>query len=332
MDGLEKLSTEVADSVRALAEEILLDTAFSLDRPVSHEGLSFIPIVQNETEEQEIEYINAALAIEQGVLELTEMGDAVNTIMAHNKGTIAVLIEEAEVLSAQGSQDRMVVSSVLLKPGEQRRIPVKCVHAPHGLRRGSAMRTIGSASYGLRSEMRSQKYRSIMTDVDHYIPETAVDQSEIWERVKSYCAVAGSADPDKYTEALEVLRKKAEEDAKQVMDSIPERTSGVIVFDAEGELLSFEMYRSHQAFWKRSGFIESIMIDFGKKDSRTLEDEVVFAKAVQLLMNLKNITPEEVIAQDGSDNLQIGTPEIKGEAITSVKGKLRRILYCSFGK
>lgn len=167
------------------------------------EGLFFVPIVQRESSEQEMEYMNAVKAIDKGLLKLIEMGDAVNTIMAHNIGKIPILIEEAEVLSAAGSQDRIVVSSVLLQPGERKRIPVKCVHAPHGLYRGNSLHTVGAASYGLRETMRCQKYQSVMTDVDNYVPETAVDQSVIWDRVKEYCKSAGTLDPDKYIGALD---------------------------------------------------------------------------------------------------------------------------------
>ncbi len=326
------MPTEAANMVRALADEILLDTVFSLDRPVSCEGLSFIPIVQKEPNEHDMEYINAAQAIEEGVLELTEMGDAVNTILAHNRGTIPIVIEEAEVLSAPGSQDRMVVASVILQPGKRKRIPVKCVHAPHGLRRGIGLHTIGAASYGLRENMRVQKYSSIMTDVEHYVPETAVDQSVIWDRVKEYCKEVGTKDPDKYIEALETLRSKAEGDAKKVIDGIPDRTSGLVILSAEGEFISFEMYRNHTSFSKRVGFIESILMEYGKKDTRTLEEEAAYAKAVQILMNLKKIKPEEVISQEGADNIHIGTEEMKGEAVVAEKDKMQRILYCSFGK
>jgi hypothetical protein len=317
--------------VRALAEEILHDTVFSLERPVNCEGLSFVPIVQNEPTEQEVEYINAAEAVEQGLLKLIEMGDAVNTIMAHNVGKIPILIEEAEVLSASGSQDRIVVASVMLQPGEQKRIAVKCVHAPHGLHRGSSLAPGGAASYGLKESLRRQKYCSIMTDVEHYVPETAVDQSVIWKRVKEYCKTAGTADPDKYTEALESLRKKAEGDAKHVAKDLPEKTAGMIILDAKGELISFELYRNYRSFSRRSGFIESVLMEYGKK-TRTMEEEAAFAKAVQLLMQLKEINPDEVITQEGSENLHLGAEFMKGEAITGKKQKKSTILYCSFGK
>jgi hypothetical protein len=326
------LSTEAADMVRTLAEEILLDTDFSLERPVTCEGLSFVPIVQKESSEQDMEYMNAAEAIEKGLLKLIEMGDAVNTIMAHNIGKIPILIEEAEVLSAAGSQDRIVVSSVLLQPSERKRIAVKCVHAPHGLFRGSGLRTVGAASYGLRETIRFQKYRAVMTDVEHYAPETAVDQSVVWDRVKEYCKSAGTPDPDKYVEALDALRKKAKGDSKEVQEALPNRTSGLIILDAIGELISFEFYRNHKAFSKRLGFIESVLMEYGKEKARTLEEEAAFAKAVQILMQLKEINPNEVVSHDASESIHVGTSYLKGEAVTGKKRKKSSILYCSFGK
>ncbi|MGY5854401.1 MAG: DUF6569 family protein [Candidatus Thorarchaeota archaeon] len=328
--------TGAVSQIRALAEEILLDTVFSLEQPVGCEGLSFVPIVQVEESTTEVEYITTAQALKAGVLEIIEGGDAVNTIIARNKGEIPILIEEAEVLVAQGSQDRMVVASVILQPGQETRIPVKCVHAPHSLHRGAGYGTMGYASYGLKSDIRRQKYQSIMTDVDHYTPETAVDQGAVWAKVEEYCGEAGTRDPTKYTEALKELRKIAEKSASEVKDTLPEKTCGLIVVRSDGKIIAMELYRSKQAFWNRIGFLESILLEYGKKEQSVLEGEAAWSAAIQLLLKLKDINPDEVIQKQGSDNLHIGLEELRGEAITgellkSELKSLKSILYCSLG-
>jgi len=204
-------TTNAVKSIRAFADDILQDSSFSLGRPISRSGLSLVPIVPVKESVVSEEFINAAEAFETESLVITEAGDAVNTITAKNTGQKPILIEESEVLVAPNSQDRIVVSSVIIQPGEEQRIPVKCVHAPHGLNRGAGFHSTGAGSLELKRKVRRMKYQSIMTDVEHYQPETAVDQSEVWEEVERYCKTLGMKDPTKYTDALTKVQEKATE-------------------------------------------------------------------------------------------------------------------------
>ncbi len=136
-------TTNAANQIRFFADEILQHTSFSLEGPISHRGLSLVPIVPVNESAISDDFINAAEAFEIESLIITEAGDAVNTIIAMNTGQKTILIEESEVLVAPNSQDRIVVSSVLLQPGEEKRIPVKCVHAPHGLNQGAGFHSTG---------------------------------------------------------------------------------------------------------------------------------------------------------------------------------------------
>ena len=320
-----------AAQIRALADEILLEGTFRMEGPISQQGLSIIPIVIADPTEASSDYLNAAQAMKTGALVITEAGDQVETILAHNTGSVPVLIEEGEVLRADGSQDRMVVASLLLQPGEQRRIPVKCVHAPHGLRAGAGYSSMGAASHRMRGSVKRQRYESIMTDVDHYTPEHAVDQGEIWGDVEHYCGVAGSSDRTKYTDSLEKQREKVREAAEKLRALLPEGTCGIIAIDSKGNVRAIEIYRSSQAFLSRAGLIESLLLAVLDEGTTPQEKEAAWAKALQILMKLKDISEDEVIVQEGSQNLHLRLEELTGEAIT---GKTRDdspevVLYCS---
>ncbi|MFW9789118.1 MAG: ARPP-1 family domain-containing protein [Candidatus Thorarchaeota archaeon] len=323
-------ATNATNQVRALAEEILQRTSFSLEDPVAHHGLSLVPIVPVSESESDETYLNAAEALEAGVLSITEAGDAVNTILARNSGKEPVLIEESEVLLASSSQDRIVVSSVIIQPGEEIRIPVKCVHAPHSLNRGAGFQSLGAGSLALKRKIRRMKYQSIMADVDHYIPETAVDQTEVWDEVERYSKALGLDDPTKYTDALARVQEKASEVAKEIRESLPEDTCGVIVVDSNGEAIAFEMYRNAQAFRKRLGFVESFAVEHYDVEKTPLQDEAASASALKLLETLKDINETDVASKDDSDNAVIGVRELKGEAL--LRRDLRSVLYCSLGK
>jgi hypothetical protein len=316
-----------AHHVRSFADEILQQTNFSLEGPISHNGLSLIPIIPIRESVISEEFVNAAEAFETEHLVITEVGDAVNTIIAKNTGQKRILIEDSEVLVAPNSQDRIVVSSVILQPGEEKRIPVKCVHAPHGLNQGAGFHSTGAGSLELKRKVRRMKYCSIMTDVEHYQPETAVDQSEVWEEVERYCKTLGMKDPTKYTDALAKVQEKATEIAREIRGSLPENTCGVIVVDSKGDAVAFEMYRRPQAFHKRAGYLESLTVELFDIEKKPLEAEAAWSSALQLLLKMKEIDVDSVVSKEDSESAIIGLDELRGEAVLAPGSE--SILYCS---
>ncbi|MHA1881595.1 MAG: ARPP-1 family domain-containing protein [Candidatus Thorarchaeota archaeon] len=319
-----------AAQIRSLADEFLLEELFSLETPLTHDSLSFVPIVKSDTSPHS-DYINAAEALERGVLSITEIGNIVEAILAKNTGQVPILIEAAEVLVADGSQDRIVVENVILQPGEEKRIAVKCVHAPHGLRGGAGFSSMGVAGGGLHKSMRRMKYQSIMTDVEHYTPAYAVDQSEVWSEVKEDGTDAGNTDPTKYQETLTKRRKEVSATTKKIRESLPKGVCGLVIMDRKGGVKSFELYRSPAAFQKRIGFIESIIMEHKSTGIGAIEREAAWATAIQLIHRMKQIKDEEVVVKSDSDNLHIGFDKLIGEAIVGSDSNNpdRPILYCT---
>ncbi len=319
-----------AAQIRALADEFLLNGVFSIETPIEYGSYSFVPITV-EKEHNTTDYLNAAEALETGDLVISEVGDAVESILAKNNSKRPILIEASEVLQGNGSQDRIMLESVILQPGEERRIAVKCVHAPHPLRGGTKFSSIGASGEGLRKSIFRQKYSSIMTDVDHYSPAGAVDQSGVWADVGDGGREAKSSDPTKYTETLEKKQKDIQKVAKQVRDKLPPRTSGLIVLNREGGIQAFELYRSSRAFEARKGFIESILMDKALTETWPLEPEAAWVMAIQLVYRMREITDGDVIVQKDSDNLHIGFDDLVGEAIvgTNPTSSQMSVLYCT---
>ncbi|MFQ5832605.1 MAG: ARPP-1 family domain-containing protein [Candidatus Thorarchaeota archaeon] len=325
-------STDAMKHVGTFASEILGNTAFGLESPISYSGVSLVPIVLTE-ETQDAQYLNAAEALKKGTLEITEAGDAVDSILARNTGDVPVLIEEAEVLVADGSQDRIVVATVILQPGEESRIPVKCVHAPHALRRGVEFSSIGSGSVPLKAGMRRMKYQSIMTDVEHYAPAAAVDQSEVWSEVERYCRSLGIKDTTKYTDAMAKIQKKARKMAKDVSSSLPENACGFIMVDTNGDVVALEFYRNSRSFNQRNGVLESLLVEYCDTKKKPSPKEAAWAEAIQLLLHLKEPKQDQVVSRERSDNIVIGLHGLKGEAVVGETGKdTPKLLYCSLGK
>jgi hypothetical protein len=307
-----------------------MDETFSIERPVEYGSYSFLPIVLNTANGTPATYLNAAEAIEDGSLLISEVGDDVESILAKNLGSKPILIEAAEILRGDNTQDRIVLQSILLQPGKESRIPVKCVHAPHYLRGGAGFSSMGASGEALRKKIHLRKYASIMTDVDHYTPAAAMDQREVWDDVEGYVDGENESDQTKYTEALDRKRKELSNAAEQIRGLMPKDTVGVIVIQRESGIQAFELYRSGNAFQKRAGFIESLLMDKSITDSWPLEGEAAWATGIQLIYKMRDVTDEEVIVQEGSSNLHIGIDDLVGEAITgTTDDNTHHILYCT---
>ncbi len=318
--------------IGTFASEILGNTAFGLESPISYNGVSLVPIVLTE-EIQDVHYLNAAEALKKGILQITEAGDAIDSILAKNTGNMPVLIEEAEVLVADGSQDRIVVASVILQPGEESRIPVKCVHSPHALRIGVGFSSIGSGSVPLKAGLRRMKYQSIMTDVEHYAPAAAVNQREIWSEVERYCKSLGIKDTTKYTDAMAKIQKKAKKMAQEVSNSLPENTCGFIMIDTNGDAVALEFYRNIRSFNQRKGVLESLLVEYSDTKKKPAPKEAAWAGAIQLLLHLKKPKQDQVISKEDADNIVIGLHGLKGEAVVGAIGEESlKLLYCSLGR
>jgi hypothetical protein len=325
-------ATEATRQIRDFAGELLDGSDFSLDSIVTHHGITVVPIVITEVEPSQ-EYINAAAALERGTLVITDGGDAVNTLIAKNTGDIPVLIEEAEVLVTGDSQDRIVVASVILQPGEETRIPVKCVHAPHGLRRGSSYMSVGGGSVPLKSGIRRMKYQSMMTDVEHYVPEEAVEQSEVWQEVERYGRSLGIDDVTKYSDAMAKIQKKTKEIADEIRDMLPDNTCGFIIIDTDGQPVAMEFYRNSKAFKHRVGVLESLVAEYCDKEKGPVSEKAARDEAKQLLRHLQKAKKKEAIAAKDSNNIVLGLQDLKGEAVA---GETReghsKLFYFTLGK
>jgi hypothetical protein len=332
MERRKMSATEATKQIRDFAGELLDGPDFSLDSIVAHHGLSVVPIVIAEAEPSQ-DYINAAAAIERGKLVITEAGDAVNSLLARNTGDIPVLIEEAEVLVTGDSQDRIVVASVIIQPGEEIRIPVKCVHAPHGLNRGSTYRSMGGGSVSLKSGMRRMKYQSMMTDVEHYTPETAVDQNEVWAEVERHGRKLGIKDTTKYADAMDKIQKKTKEIADEIRGKLPDNTCGFIVIDTDGQAVAMEFYRNSKAFKHRAGVLESLVAEYCDNEKSPISEETAHTEALQLLKHLKKVKKKEAIATRDSRNIVLGLKDLRGEAVAGeTREGLAKLFYFTLGK
>jgi hypothetical protein len=99
-----------------------------LGDPFSNEGLTLVPVFGIFTGLPEFVTLEQALASHSLVVTEVSQGGSVPTLMARNVGSAGVLMIDGEEL-AGAKQNRVLNTSVYIKPGQEIVIPVSCTEA-----------------------------------------------------------------------------------------------------------------------------------------------------------------------------------------------------------
>ena len=153
---------------------------------IGHRNLTLMPL-RGEGRGR-LEYVLAAEAIEAGELTVTEVDESgsVPELLAVNSGEKMVLLLDGEELVG-AKQNRILNTSVLLRPKSQTKIPVSCVEQG---RWHHVSDEFSSGSYS-PSMLRARKSR----DVTRSLRETGrahSDQQEVWHSVQHCMASTGT--------------------------------------------------------------------------------------------------------------------------------------------
>ncbi|MHA2208285.1 MAG: ARPP-1 family domain-containing protein, partial [Candidatus Thorarchaeota archaeon] len=188
-------------------------------------------------------------------------------------------------------------------------------------------------SVSLKSGMRRMKYQSIMTDVEHYVPETAVDQNEVWAEVERHGRKLGIKDTTKYSDAMDKIQKKTKEIANEIRNKLPDNTCGFIVIDTDGQAVAMEFYRNSKAFKHRAGVLESLVAEYCDDEKGSVAEKTARTGALQLLKHLKKAKKKEAMATKDSNNIVLGLKDLRGEAVAGeMRDGLAKLFYLTLGK
>ena len=144
-----------------------LDETHQVGAPIAEGPMAVFPVYRKGPSAIE-SYLTLDEAIDQKVIILTEKGSSgsVPLVIIKNTGSLPIYISAGEVIIG-GKQDRMVSYDVIIKPGKEMTVEVRCVE--HG--RWHAER---SANFSSGKSMGSLKTR---TAVQYK------DQGEVWSEV-----------------------------------------------------------------------------------------------------------------------------------------------------
>jgi hypothetical protein len=149
-----------------------------LGDPMSDGGLAAVPLFGRW--EAIPEFVTLEEAITSCRLAVTEIseGGAVPLLKARNSGPVGVLILDGEEL-AGAKQNRVLNTSVFIKPGQETTIPVSCTEAGRWSYRS---RSFGDSGYIAAPAIRVAANRSVTTNVRRGGSYHS-DQGKVWEEV-----------------------------------------------------------------------------------------------------------------------------------------------------
>lgn len=204
-------------------------------KTIGHANLTLVPLYGPRA--GRLDYILSSEAIEAGTLTITEVSEdgSVPELLAENEGSQLVLLLDGEELVG-AKQNRIMNTSVLLRPNSKTRIPVSCVEQG---RWHHTTREFSSGSYS-PSFLRQLKSKSVGYQL-RATGEARSDQGEVWDSVEESMASLCAESP---TMAMnDAVRQRSEafepyvnalgypQDARGVIAAVNGKFAATDVFD-----------------------------------------------------------------------------------------------------
>ncbi len=214
---------------------------------IGHQNLTLVPL-RGEGREQ-LDYILGAEAIEAGtltIMEVDESGSVPELLAVNETDQMILLLDGEELVGAK--QNRILNTSLLLRPRSKTKIPVSCVEEGRW-HDTSAHFCVGHYS---PSSLRARKSR----DVSQHLREAGEarsDQGAVWDSVKEEVAACGAAPPP--TMAMHDVFEQRQESFDAYVDALeyPKGACGVIAA-INGRFAAtdvFDKAETLQQIWRR---------------------------------------------------------------------------------
>ncbi len=205
-----------------------------LGAPRSAAGLTLFPVFSNGTHLTYQPFSHASTA---KAVEVTEIGVAgsVPELTARNAGDLPVLLMEGEILIGL-KQNRMLNTSVLIRPGTNVTIPVACVEAGRWRR---VSEKAGASRYAVSPSIRAAKMNSLSFSV-RTLGAFTPDQFVVWRGVDANLKKHMVSSPTSAYSEIEAKRHHVIEDVLGQLTPDPGQT-GVLAF-LGGQPLALDVF------------------------------------------------------------------------------------------
>ncbi len=226
-----------------------------LGDPVTDGGLTMVPVFGRFDKVPPVVTMEEAIA--SRILEVTEVseGGAVPSLRARNTGSIGILILDGEEL-AGAKQNRVLNTSVFIKPGQEIIIPVSCTEAGRWSYRTT---TFDDSGHVAAPAIRLAAARSVTANVRRGGAYHS-DQDAVWKEVSSLQERHRLVSPTSAARDVYEGRKSDMERREAAFACLPEQTGLVALWS--GRVAGMDVIASDRAYARLHGrLVRSYALD-----------------------------------------------------------------------
>ena len=260
-----KNERSAAELFREFIDDLQRENTYRFSSPWRPKGsLSIVvPIIQT-GDPKSRKYITLQ---ETENLTITDSG-SIGGVKVTNKGEAPIFLKIGSILRGIGTQSRAVNKSMFIEAGKTVDVTVNCVHASHGIRRGSSFSSepdLTSPAFVEAALLRSEQ-REVWARVSHY----SRLRSRMGGSARDRADLIGSSDNlvrelglgDTFAKIIEEITKEVPTHEGQV---------GIVVLDENG-VYGLEMFDSPES-WK--ALSKGMMNKFGEIIVRKVDEKII---------------------------------------------------------
>jgi len=233
-----------------------IDSKHAVKAPVTHGVLAVYPILRKGPSEIG-DYLTLDEANARKVITIREQGNSgsVPVVIIRNNGRVPIYISAGEIIIG-GKQDRMVAYDILIKPGREMTVNVRCVE--QGRWAGQQMGFKSAKAFAGSRARSAVQFKG---------------QGQVWAEVAAQNAAAKVRSSSGTLQATlndKEVQKKYQEHEKAILPSLEGRNVVGMVVAINGEVISMDIFANASMFSRvKSKLLKAAVLDtLGQKDKK----------------------------------------------------------------
>lgn len=252
-------------------------------------------------------YVTFREALEKDQISITEVDSSgsVNSLMIDNRSEEFVFLSDGDLLQG-AKQNRVLNSSVLIKPHSKVIVPVSCVEAGRWRYTKS---DFSYAEYCAPLDLRLAKQVGVVTHLREGRGHRT-DQSKVWDEVSKYEILHNQSSPT--SDMLNTFEKKKHIFDKDINDIFPEANANAVAIFIGRKLVSVESFNSREVYRQYfEKLIRTAMMDSAvRHDDRSINKKDAFLKLERFVSKLTEIEFEKHKAVAAGEESRFASDEM----------------------
>lgn len=289
-----------------------LDENYKVNKPVVSGAMAIYPIIRKGPD-LKTEYMTLDEATRDKAMRIKELPDAsVPVVIIVNNGRLPIYISAGEIIIG-GKQDRIIAHDVIIHPGREIRVDVRCVE--HGRWHGAKVEFESAGYMGGRAAKAAAQFKA---------------QGDVWREVaEQNSAVAAAPSTGTYGAAFSKPEVKGATDEylKALLPKLEDRNCVGMVVVIGGKIHAIEIFGSPSLFGRlKEKLLKGYVLDaISGKETRA--DPPGKDKIVDFYKSTKNAQAEQLKKYDDNVNEKREGRAAVGNECLDAKGEVLHRSY-----